>query len=211
MLVIAPYAVTVPLAFALSERLDPATSAGLTAVVLAPGAFLAPAVVTAARGRRADMAGALLLGTAAMSFVLVATRPGAIALALTAAQAFVVASLLAGALPTVRDRLLAPLRWAGHLAGLAVILLAAASGPRVDAATLAVALAAVALLLGVAGAAALALRRDVFSALAATGTRDPIVATALAWSTAGADASGVPLATAVILGIVAAALIIRRR
>lgn len=211
MLVVAPYAVTVPLALAATERLDPATSAGLIALVLAPGALLAPSVVSAAGGRRADMAGALLLGTAVLSFVLVATRPGGVTLALTAAQAFAVASLAAGALPTVRDRLLAPLRWAGHAAGLAVLLLAAASGPRVDAATVVAALAAVALLLAVAGAAALVLRRDLFSALAATGTRDPIVATALAWSSSGADAAGVPLASAVILGIVAAALVIRRR
>jgi hypothetical protein len=210
-LVVAPYAVTVPLALAVSERLDPATSAGLVALVLAPGALLAPAVVNAAGGRRADMAGALLLGTAVLSFVLVATRPDATTLALTAAQAFAVASLVAGALPTVRDRLLVPLRWAGHAAGLAVIVLAAASAPRVDAATVAAALAAVSLLLAVAGAAALVLRRDVFSALAATGTRDPIVATALAWSFGGVDATGVPLASAVILGIVATALVIRRR
>jgi hypothetical protein len=210
-LVVAPYAVTVPLAFAASERLDHAMSAGLVALVLAPGALLAPSVVNAARGRRADMAGALLLGTVILSFVLVATRQGATTFALTAAQAFAVASLVAGALPTVRDRIHVPLRWAGHAAGIAVILLAAASGPRVDAATVALALAAVALLLGIAGAAALVLRRDVFSAIAATGTRDPIVAIALAWSTDGADATGVPLASAVILGIVAAALVIRRR
>jgi hypothetical protein len=157
------------------------------------------------------MAGALLLGTVVVSFVLVATRPGAITLALTAAQAFAVASLVAGALPTVRDRLLVPLRWAGHAAGLAVIALAVASGPRVDATSVAVALAAVAVPLGVAGVAALALRRDLFSALAATGTREPILATALAWSTGGADATGVPIASAVILGIVATALVIRRR
>jgi hypothetical protein len=92
-----------------------------------------------------------------------------------------------------------------------VLLLAAASGPRVDAATLAVALTAVAVLLVTAGTAALVLRRDVLSALAATGTRDPILATALAWSINGAEATGVPLASAVILGIVAAALVIRRR
>jgi len=203
--------VTIPLAFAVSERLDSATSAGLVALVLAPGALLAPSVVNAAGGRRADMAGALVLGTIILSFVLVATRPGATALALTAAQAFAVASLVAGALPTVRDRILVPLRWAGHAAGLAVLLLAAASGPRLDAVSLAVALAAVAVLLVVAGATALVLRRDVFSALAATGTRDPIVATALGWSTGGADATGVPLASAVILGIAATALLIRRR
>ncbi len=211
MLVVAPYAVTVPLALAASERLDPALSAGLVALALAPGALVAPSVVNAAGGRRADMAGALLLGTLILSFVLVATRQASITLALTAAQAFAIAALATGAVPTVRDRLLAPLRWAGHVAGIAVIVLAAASGPRVDAATVAAALAAVAVLLAVAGAAALALRRDVFSALAATGTRDPIIATALAWSTGGTEATGVPLVTAVILGIVAAALVIRRR
>jgi hypothetical protein len=210
-LVVAPYAATVPLALAMAEGLDPATSAGLLGLVLAPGALLAPAVVNAAGGRRADMAGALLLGTVVASFVLVATRPGAINLALTAVQAFAVAALVAGALPKVRDRVLVPLRWAGHAAGIAVIVLAAASAPRVDAGTVALALATVAVLLGVAGVAALVLRRDVFSALAATGTRDPIVATALAWSTGGADATGVPLASAVILGIATAALVIRRR
>lgn len=210
-LVVGPYAATVPLALALSERLDSATSAGLLGLVLAPGALLAPAVVNAAGGRRADMAGALLLGTVVVSFVLVATRPGEVTLALTAAQAFAVASLVAGALPTVRDRLLVPLRWGGHAAGLAVIVLAAASGPRIDLATVAVALATVAAILAVAAVAALALRRDVFSALAGAGTRDPIVAMALAWSTGGAEATGVPIASAVILGIVAAALVTRRR
>jgi hypothetical protein len=210
-LVLAPYAVTVPIAFAVSERLDPATYAGLIAMVLAPGALLAPAVVTAAGGRRADMAGALLLGTVIVSFALVATRPGAATFALTGAQAFAVASLVAGALPTGRDRILVPLRWAGHAAGLAVLVLAAGSGPRVDAATVAAALAAVAALLVIAGGTALALRRDAFSALAATGTRDPIAATALAWSIGGADATGVPLASAVILGIATTALVMRRR
>ena len=210
-LVVAPYAATVPLAFLVSQRLDPALSAGLVALVLAPGALLAPSVVNAAGGRRADMAGALLLGTVIVSSVLVATRPGTVTFALTAAQVFAVAALVAGALPTVRDRILVPLRWAGHAAGLAVVVLAAASAPRVDAATLAVALGAVAVLFVVSGTAALVLRRDVFSAVAATGTRDPIVAIALAWSSGGADATGVPLSSAVILGIVAATLIVRRR
>ena len=110
MLVIAPYAVTVPLAFVAAQQLDPATGAGLVALSLAPGALLAPAVVSAAGGRRADMAGALVLGTVVISFVLVVTRPEGSALALTAAQAFAVASLIAGAIPMLRDRLIAPKR-----------------------------------------------------------------------------------------------------
>jgi len=209
--VIAPYAVSVPLAFAVSESLDPATAAGLVALALAPGALLAPALVSAAGGRRGDMAGALVLGTAVLSFVLVATRPGTTTVALTASQAFVVASLLGGALPTLRDRILIPLRWAGHLAAVVVIALALASGPRIDAASAVVAFATLALTLGVAAAVARLLRRDVASALAAVGTRDPVIAIALAWSMGGPDATAVPLAGAVILGIASAALIIRRR
>jgi hypothetical protein len=211
MLVIAPYAVSVPLAFAVADRLDPATAAGLVAVALAPGALLAPTLVTALGGRRADMAGALVLGTAILSFVLVATRPGTTTVALTAAQAFVVASLVAGAIPTVRDRILTPLRWAGHLAALAVIAVAVASGTRVDVVSAVVALVALALTLGTAAAVAGSLRRDMSSALAAVGTRDPIVAIALAWSMGGPEAAAVPLATAAILGIASAALIIRGR
>lgn len=211
MLVIAPYAVTVPLAFVAAQQLDPATGAGLVALSLAPGALLAPAIVSAAGGRRADMAGALVLGTVVISFVLVVARPEGNSLALTAVQAFAVASLAAGAIPTVRDRLIAPLRWTGHLAALAVIGLAIANAPRIDLGAVLVAVAATALTLGAAGAVALALRRDLLSAVAAVGTRDPVLATALAWSTFGVDATAVPLASAAILGIVAGALMIRRR
>ena len=211
MLVIAPYAVTVPLAFVVAQQLDPATGAGLVALSLAPGALLAPAVVSAAGGRRADMAGALVLGTVVISFVLVVARPEGSSLALTAVQAFAVASVAAGAIPTVRDRLIEPLRWTGHLAALAVIGLALANAPRIDLGAVLVAVAATALTLGAAGAVALALRRDLLSAVAAVGTRDPVLATALAWSTFGVDATAVPLASAAILGIVAGALMIRRR
>jgi hypothetical protein len=210
-LVIAPYAVSVPIALAAADRLDPASAAGLLALALSPGALLAPAVMTAAGGRRADMAGALLLGTVIVSFVLVVTRPGATNVAITAAQAFAITSVVAGAIPTVRDRVLVPLRWAGHLAAVAVLGLAVASGPAIGVAPVVVALGATALVLAVAATAALVLRRDVFSALAATGTRDPIVAVALAWSTGGSGATAVPLISAAILGIVAGALIIRRR
>jgi hypothetical protein len=210
-LVLAPYAVSVPLAFAVSGRLDPVVGAGLVAWSVAPGALLGPAFVGAVGGRRADMAGALVLGTVLLSLVLVATRPEQMTLALTAGQAFLIASLVAGAIPTVRDRVLGPLRWVGHAGAVLLILLVLASPPPMDVGTIAVAVAALALTLGVAGAMAFALRRDVLSAAAAVGARDPIVAIALAWSTGGSDATGVPLVNAVILGIVAAALLIRRR
>ena len=156
------------------------------------------------------MAGALLLGTVLVSFVLNVARPGTSTLALTAVQALALASVLAGAIPTMHNRNV-PLQWASFLAALAVILFTLGTGPRVDAVGIAVAFAALAVTLGVAGATALALRRDVLSALAAGGTRDPIVATALAWSMGGPEATAVPLASAVILGIAVAALVIRRR
>jgi hypothetical protein len=203
--------VSVPLALVVSERLDAATAAGLIALVLAPGALLAPGLVSAAGGRRSDMAGALLLGTVLLSFVLVVTRPGAGTLALTGAQAFVVASLAAAAMPQVRDRILVPIRWAGYIAGLVVIVLAIAGTPAIGTRTIIVALAAALVTLVVAGAAARALRRDVFSAIGAAGTRDPIIAIALAWATGGAEATAVPLVSAAILGNVAAALVLRRR
>jgi hypothetical protein len=209
--VVAPYAVTVPLVFMIADRLDVATAAGLVALVLAPGALLAPALVNAAGGRRRDMAGALLLGTVILSFVLVLTRPAASTLALTAAQAFVVASLGAGALPHVRDRILVPLRWAGYVGGLVVFLVAIVGPPAIGAGAVIAALGIVVATLVVAGAAALALHRDVFSAVAAAGTRDPIVAIALAWATGGSEATAVPLVSAAILGIVAAALVLRPR
>ena len=211
MLVVAPYAVSVPIAFGVRERLDAATAAGLVALALAPGALVAPAVVAAAGGRRSDMAGALLLGTLIVSFLLVVTRPASSMLAVTAVQAFAVVSLAAGAIPLVRDRILAPLRWAGHVAAVGVLVLAVAGGPAIDASVLVVATAAVAVMLVVAGAVALALRRDLLSAVAAAGTRDPIVAVALAWATGGSDATAVPLISAAILGIVAATLVVRRR
>lgn len=208
---IAPYAVVVPLALAVAERLEAGTAAGLVALALAPGWMLAPALVNAAGGRRSDMAGALLLGTVILSFVLVVTRPDTSTLALTGAQAFVVLSLAAGAMPQVRDRLIVPVRWAGYLAGLVVVVLALAGGPAMHGRTVIVALVAALIALAVAGAVALALRRDVFSAAAATGTRDPIVAITIAWATGGTDATAVPLLSAAILGIVAAALVLRRR
>ncbi len=208
---IAPYAVGVPLVFVAAERLEAANAAGLVALALAPGALLASAVVSAAGGRRSDMAGALLLGTLIASFVLLVSRPDASTLALTGAQAFVLASLAAGAMPQFRDRALVALRWAGYVAGFAVVALAVAGGSKIDATTVIAALAAVAVTLAVAAAAALALRRDVLSAVAAAGTRDPIVAIAVAWATGGPAATGVPVVSAAILGIVAGALIIRRR
>jgi hypothetical protein len=191
--------------------LDRATATGLLAFALAPGALLAPTVVAAAGGRRADMAGALGLGTVGLSIVLTLLWPGANGPALIGAQAFVIASLVAGAVPTLRDRVLVPLAWLGQLAAAAVIALAVGSGPRLDPGALTVAVAAAAVTLAITGALAIVLRRDVLSALVGAGTRDPIVAIALAWSLGGPVATGVPIVNAAILGIAAGALVILRR
>src|SRR4029453_12162931 len=48
MVVVAPYAVSVPLVLMLAERFEPATEAGLIAIVLSPAALVAPAALTAA-------------------------------------------------------------------------------------------------------------------------------------------------------------------
>ena len=210
-MVVAPYAVSVPIVLTLAARFEPTTTAGLVALVLAPGALVAPAVLTAAGARRADMAGALVLGTVILSFLFVVFRASTTTLAITAAQAFVVASLAAGAMPTVRDRLLAPLRWTGQATGAAVLALAVSSAPPIDATIFLAALLLAVLTLGVAGAVAFLLRRDPVSAMAGAGTRDPVLATALAWSIGGPEATALPLVTAAILGMVAAAMIIRRR
>lgn len=210
-LIVAPYALTVPLAFAVLPLLGPAAAAGLVALVLAPGALGASSFVGAAGGRRSDLAGALSLGTVIVSVVLVATRPESSGAGLTIAQAFLLGMVVGGAVPSLRERIAPPLRSAGHVAGAAVIALAAASGRAPSAQDAVVGATFAALVLALALTVAVALRRDVLSAVAAAGTRDPIVATFIAWSTGGAEATAVPLVNAVILGIVAAAVLIRRR
>jgi hypothetical protein len=210
-LIAAPYAVTVPLAFAVVPLLGQAAGAGLVALVLAPGALGAPLFVSAAGGRRADLAGALSLGTVIASVLLVATRPDSSGAGLTIAQAFLLGMVVGGAVPSLRELVAPPLRWGGHVAGVAVIALAAASGPALSSQAIVIAVVFAALVLAIAITVALTLRRDVLSAGAAAGTRDPIVATFVAWSIGGADATAVPLVNAVILGIVATAVFIRHR
>lgn len=210
-LVVAPYAVSVPLAFVVLPLVAPDIAAGLVALALAPGALVAPAFVGAAGGRRADLAGALSLGTVIASVVLVAARWGTGGVGITFTQAFLAGMVVGGALPAFRERTAPVVRWVGHLAAAAVIVLTAASGTVPSAAAIVVAAAFVAVVLAVAAVVVLALGRDVLSGLAAAGTRDPIVAVFIAWSTGGAEATAVPIVNAVILGIVAAAVLIRRR
>ena len=210
-LIVAPYAVTVPLAFAVLPLIGPAAGAGLVALVLAPGALSASSFVGAAGGRRSDLAGALSLGTVIVSVLLVATRSDTGGAGLTVAQAFLLGMVVGGAVPSLRERIAPPLRSAGLVAGVAVIALAVAGGRAPTAQDAIAAAALAALVVAIALTVALALRRDVLSAVAAAGTRDPIVATFVAWSTGGAEATGVPLVNAVILGIVGAAVLVRRR
>lgn len=210
-LIVAPYAVSVPVTFAVLPLLGPAAAAGLVALALAPGALSAASFVAAAGGRRSDLAGALSLGTVIVSVVLVWTRSDTSGAGLTIAQAFLLGMVVGGAVPSLRERIAPALRSVGLVASVAVIALAVAGGPVPTAQDAVVGVAFAALVLAVALTVALALRRDVLSAVAAAGTRDPIVATFIAWSTGGAEATGVPLVNAVILGIVVAAVLIRRR
>ena len=121
--------------------------------------------------------------------MLVGTRPGASALALTALRL----SLSRRSLRAMqRSATGSSCPCAGPATRRACRLgLAIAGGAQVDTSTVVIALVAVAVMLIAAGATALVLRRDVPSR-SPGGTRDPIVAIALAWSAGGAEATGVP-------------------
>jgi len=161
------------------------------AVALAPAPIAASEVVARMRGRM-DLAGALGLGTLALSLLFVGGHGSLAAAGLfTAVEAYAVPAMFAGALPTLRDRLLPLLRPAGWLAFAAVLAVGIASGPAIDGATILVALAL--LVAGVISAAVVALGtgRDVTAAIAGAGLRDPALAIAFAL-VVGANA-GIPL------------------
>lgn len=196
-----PAVVLGALALALDGRVPPSLAAGAIAIALAPAPLVGPAVV-GRLGGRADLGGALVLGTALLCVALAANRALlAPAVLLAAVEAFAVAALVANALPTIRDALLVPLRLAGAAAFAAILALAVMALPTLDAATVAVAAAFV--LCG-AGAAALVARlqqRDVRAAVACAGLRDPALACALVYLGVGPDALGVPLAYAAMLAL----------
>lgn len=180
------------------------------AIVLAimPAPLLGPAILTRMGGRM-DLAGALVLGTLLLSLLVMASREAIGSTALSTALAtFAVAAMVANGVPTLRDRLLAPLSVAGVASAATIAALAVVMAPIVD---LNVMIAAAALFVaGVSTSAVVAVltRRDVVAAIAGAGLRDPLLAVAFEVAVSGnASSSGVALVYAAFcLGLAALGL-----
>lgn len=197
-------------ALALAGRIDDRASQGALAVALVPAPLLAPGLVGRMRGR-ADLAGALVLGTLLLSLLVVGGRGALAAGALfTATEAFALAALFASALPAVRDAILSPLAWIGWIAAAGLAVAAVVEAPALDATS---ALVALALLVAGGGSAAVIAalqRRDIRAAVFGSGLRDPFLAVALASVALAPGSSAVALAYGVFC-LVLAALSLRGR
>jgi len=191
--------------------LTEADQAGLLAVSIAPALLSAPALATAMGGRM-DRAGALLIGTIAVSFLLALVRGGAAAAAMQSGMlAFVVGAGVTSVVPMLPLTARVIVQRIGDGAFVVLVAVAIAGGPVLGAA---IALAALALFATTMGAAALVARFagvDARSAIAGAGTRDPAVATALAVALAGPGAAGVPLYCAGMLVALGAVLVALNR
>lgn len=190
-------------------RPDSALAQGALVVAMSPAPLPAPEVVGRVRGR-ADLAGALVLGTVLLSLLVAGSR-GALASGsgVIAVEAYALAAMFANAVPPVRDLVLTPIRWAGWIAAAAVLVSGALmTGLDVSAFPVAVAL----LLAGALAAAVVAAvtGRDVTAAVGGAGVRDPVLAVALA-GTANTAALAVPVAYAVCSLAVAGAVAAIRR
>jgi hypothetical protein len=205
-LMIVPAVAVGALALVLIDRVDERVSAGALALAVVPAPFLGPGIVGRMRGR-ADLAGALVLGTVMVSLLLAGSRGALLSGALfTATEAYALPAMFGNALPTLRDRLLAPLRWLGWTAA-GVVLLGAIALTVIDGATVVVALALFVVGVGASALVALAQGRDIAAAIGGAGLRDPVLAVALATITAGPAGTGVPLVYAVFcVGLAALAL-----
>ena len=210
------------LALALQGRVSGSVAAGAIAIAIVPAPLVAPELVGRMRGR-ADLAGALTLGTIILSLLVVGSRGPLAAGALFAGtEAFAISAMVANGLPTVRDFLLAPLRVIGWLAVVLVLATAVlAMPPLLDPSpngtespliVMSAVVAAALFLVGVIASVATArlVGTDVRAAVGGAGLRDPALGVALATITGGPDSTGVPLLYAVFcLGL--AALTLRRR
>lgn len=172
---------------------------------------------------RADLAGALALGTVILSVLVIGSRGQLAAGALFAGtEAFAISAMVANGLPTIRDLVLMPLRIIGWIT--VVLLLVTATipamplllaGPPVGTEPLVLMSALVAFALFATGVASSAAVTRVFggdlrAVLGGAGLRDPALGVALATIASGPDSTGVPLLYAVFcLGLAAFAL--RRR
>jgi hypothetical protein len=219
-LIVVPAVAMGAIALFLQGRVDDRVAAGAIALAVVPAPFIAPEIVGRMRGR-ADLAGALVLGTVLASLLVVGSRGALAAGALfMATEAFAISAMVANGLPTVRDALLAPLRVIGVIALVVLLLATPVWSAIVDppasldvGLVLSSALAAFALLLAGLVATVLVARvlgRDVPAAIGGAGLRDPALAVVLAVVTAGPASAAVPLCYAVFC-LVLAALSLRAR
>jgi hypothetical protein len=223
-LVIVPAVAMGALVLALQDHVSGQVAAGAIAVALVPAPLVAPELVGRMRGGRMDQAGALVLGTAIASLLVVGSRGALASGALFAAtEAFAISSMVANALPTIRDRLLVVLRLVGWAAALLIVLTIVLEGqplfyspaflepdPNIAFTNAVVALAL--LIVGAVSSAAVArvTGRDVRAAIGGAGLRDPFLAIALAAVTTTPSSAGVPLLYGVFcLGLAALALRLR--
>ena len=211
------------LALVLQGRVDERIAAGAIALAIVPAPFVAPEIVGRMRGR-ADLAGALVLGTVMISVLVVGSRGALAAGALFAAtEAFAVPAMFANALPTVRDRVLVPLRALGWIA-LAVIFASAlatllpplfdrtAGGTEPLPILTSFLVAAAMLVAGTVSTAVAAsiVGGNITAAIGGAGLRDPALAVVLATIIGGPGSAGVPLVYAVFCLVLAAAALLRR-
>ena len=222
-LIIVPAVAMGALALVLQGRVDERIAAGAIALAIVPAPFVAPEIIGRMRGR-ADLAGALVLGTVMISVLVLGSRGALAAGALFAAtEAFAVPAMFANALPTVRDRVLVPLRVLGWI-GLAVILASAlavalpllfdrTAGGTEPLPILTSFLVAAAMLVAGTVSTAVAARivgGNITAAIGGAGLRDPALAVVLATIVGGPESAGVPLVYAVFCLVLAAAALLRR-
>jgi hypothetical protein len=191
--ILVPAALMGAVALVLQGHVLAEVSDGAIALAIVPAPLVAPGVISRMRGR-ADLAGALVLGTVLVSLLIVGSRGSLAAGALfTATEAYALAAMFGNAVPTVRDLALLPLRVIGWVAFAFVLLDGALAGPLIEEQT--VAAAVLLLIAGTVGAGAVAriTGRDVRSAIAGAGLRDPALAVAIATITAGPGSTGVAL------------------
>ena len=216
-LIIVPAAAMGAVALLLQGRVDERVAAGAIALAVVPAPFIAPELIGRMRGR-ADTAGALVLGTVMVSILVIGSRGALAAGALfTATEAFALSAMFANALPTVRDRVLVPLRVLGWIALVVIFASALATllpplfdrtaGGTEPPPILTSLLVAAAMLVAGTVSTAVAARvvgGNITAAIGGAGLRDPALAVVLATIVGGPESAGVPLLYAVFCLVLAA-------
>jgi len=203
-LVVLPYGAGLLIVGAFGPMVSDADRVGLAAVAIAPALLAAPSLP----GVRMDRAGALLVGTIGMWWVLSLVR-GGFGPAQNAMLAFIVGAGITSAVPMLPEIVRTVVRRIGDAAFIVLVAIAVMGVTAFDVTNV---LVAIALFVAIVGAALVAARIggvDIPSALAGGGSRDPAVATALAVAAGGSTA--IPLYSGILLLALSAALAVRNR